>query len=319
MLGVDWEVDTTANRYRFKKIYRTPDWTRGIEPPLARPGSEARDGEYLLSVNGVEVTADRNVYSYFQNLADKQVTLRVNRTPSPKGSREIRTQPLESETVLRYQDWVEGNRLLIEEKSNGQIGYIHLPDTFTGSTREFPKTFYAQTRKKGLIIDGRFNAGGLDPDIFLQRLHKKINSYWTRRYSHDQTSPAYGTRAHMALLTNRQAGSGGDEVPYVFRFHKMGPVIGTRTWGGLVGVSMFIEMIDGGGLTAPDYRIYDPQGRWIIENEGVTPDIEVDLKVSEMARGIDAQLMTAIDYLMKKITEEPRPWPEHEPFPADRE
>ncbi|MBN1163239.1 MAG: peptidase S41, partial [Candidatus Krumholzibacteriota bacterium] len=196
--------------------------------------------------------------------------------------------------------------------------YIHLPDTYLGSTREFPKYFYAQTRKQGLIVDGRFNAGGLDPAIFLQRLDKKVHTYWTRRYSHDQTDPALATHAHMVCLTNRQAGSGGDMLPMEFQMMKMGPVIGTRTWGGLVGVSMFIRLMDGGGLTAPDYRIYDPQGKWIVENEGVRPEIEVDLDPVEMSRGEDAQMKKAIEVLLRMIKEDPRPWPKHEPFKVDR-
>jgi tricorn protease len=318
LLGVDWEVDTAANLYRFKKIYRTAEWTNSQMPPLAGPGVSVADGDYLLAINGVAATADRNIYSYFQNLAGRQITLLVNHKPDAAGAKKIKVKPVGSEYTLRYQDWLERNRRLVEEKSGGRIGYIHLPDTYMGSAREFPKYFYSQTRKQGLIIDGRFNGGGLDPDIFLQRLNKRIHSYWTRRHSHDQTSPALATRAHMVLLTNRQAGSGGDELPQVFQFHKMGPVIGTRTWGGLVGVSMFISMIDGGGLTAPDYRIYNGDGKWIIENYGVKPDIEVDQTVAEMARGYDAQLMTGIEYLLKKIKTEPRPWPTHEPFPVDK-
>jgi tricorn protease len=195
---------------------------------------------------------------------------------------------------------------------------MHLPDTYVGSATEFPKYFYSQTRKKGLIIDGRFNGGGLDPDIFLHRLKREILSYWTRRYSHDQTSPALATRAHMVCITNRQAGSGGDELPHEFRQKGMGPVIGTRTWGGLVGVSMFINLIDGGGLSAPDYRIYSPEGEWVVENIGVEPDIVIDLHPAEMAKGYDAQLMKAIDILMKKIKEDPRSWPKHPAFPVDK-
>ena len=319
LLGADWKIDTANNRYRFKKIYRVPDWSREVLPPLARPGVHISEGDYLLKVNGNEVLSDKNIYSYFPDLAGKQVTLLVNKTPSLTGAREFVVKPLKNEYRLRYLDWVEHNRLTAEKLSDGQIGYIHLPDTYMGSGIEFPKYFYSQTRKKGLIIDGRFNGGGLDPDIFLQRLDKKIHGFWTRRYSHDQTSPALATRAHTVLLTNRQAGSGGDELPAVFQFRKMGPVIGTRTWGGLVGVSMFIRLIDNGGLTAPDYRIYNNDGHWIIENEGVTPDIIVDNKVEEMARGYDAQLMTGINYLLKKIKEEPRPWPHHPPYPIDKE
>ncbi|MFQ6104116.1 MAG: S41 family peptidase [Candidatus Glassbacteria bacterium] len=318
MLGVDWEIDKASNRYRIKKIYRVPDWTREVVPPLVRPGIDVKEGDYLLEVNGREVTADLNIYSYFVDLADKQVTLLVNGKPTKKGASEITVKPLSSEFTLRYLDWVEHNRLLVEEASGGKIGYIHLPDTYTGSAREFPKYFYSQTRKQGLIIDGRFNGGGLDPAIFLQRLNKKVLAYWTRRYSHDQTDPAVVTRAHMVMLTNKMAGSGGDMLPMEFQMLGMGPVIGTRTWGGLVGLSMWIPLIDGGGLSAPDYRIYDSQGKWIVENEGVQPDIVVDLDPVEMSRGHDAQLEKAIEVLMKKIEEDPRPWPEHEPFKVER-
>ena len=318
MLGVDWTADASANRYRFGKIYKTADWTDGVYPPLAAPGINIKEGDYLLKVNNTEVTADKDIYSYFQNLAGKQITITVSSQPTAAGAKEYTVSPLRGEGGLRYEDWIEGNRIKVEKASGGAIGYLHLPDTFTGAAKEFPKYFYSQTRKKGLIVDGRFNGGGLDPDIFLNRIGKQITSYWTRRQSRDYYTPHYGTSAHLACLTNRQAGSGGDDLPYQFQLNKMGPVIGTRTWGGLVGISMFINMIDGGGLTAPDYRIYNRQGKWIVENTGVTPDIIVELTPEEMQRGYDAQLMTAVDYLMKKIKEEPRPAPQHEPFPIDK-
>ena len=318
LLGADYEIDKANNLYRFKKIYRVPDWSREVIPPLSPPLVNVKEGDYLLHVNGVEVTTDKNIYYYFQDLAGKQVTLLINSKPILEGANEFTTKPLGSESILRYLDWVEHNRMVAEKESNGMIGYIHLPDTYLGSAVEFPKYFYSQTRKKGLIIDGRFNGGGLDPDIFLQRLDKKLLTYWTRRYSHDQTTPAVVTCAHMVCLTNRQAGSGGDMLPMEFKMKKMGPVIGTRTWGGLVGVSMWISMIDGGGLSAPDYRIYDPEGNWIVENEGVDPDIVVDLNSVEMSRGYDAQLMKGIEELMNKIKEDSRPWPKHEAFPIDK-
>lgn len=317
MLGCDWEVDDSAGRYRFKKIYRVPDWSRSVQPPLAKPGIGVEEGDYLLRVNGVEVSADRNIYSYFQDLAGKQVTLTINGKPKEKGAREVIVEPLRGDRLPRYLDWLEHNRMVAERESGGKIGYLHMPDTYLGSCKEFPKYFYSQTRKKGLIIDGRFNGGGLDPDIFLRRLAKTPMTYWTRRYSHDQTNPEVSTRAHMVCLTNRQAGSGGDMLPMEFQMRGMGPVIGTRTWGGLVGVSMFLRMIDGGGLSAPDYRIYDTEGNWIVENEGVSPDIVVDLDPVEMSRGHDAQLMKAIEVLMKEIEKDPRPWPKHGPYPAD--
>jgi len=301
-----------------KKIYRVADYSRGIYPPLARPGMNLEDGDYLLAVNGEPVTAGNNIYSYFQGLAGHQVTLLVNGAPSGSGAREIVVQPLGGEYTLRYLDWVEHNRLTAEKASNGRIGYIHLPDTYLGSSLEFPKYFYAQMRKKGLIIDGRFNGGGLDPDIFLRRLNKPLHAFWTRRYSSDQTIPDFITTAHMVCLTNRQAGSGGDMLPMEFQKLGLGPVIGTRSWGGLVGVSAPLPLIDGGSLTAPDYRIYDTDGSWIVENTGVSPDIAVDLTSAEVARGHDAQLVKAIEVLMEKIEADPRPWPQHGPYPKDK-
>ncbi len=316
LLGADWEP--ADGRWRIRHILRTPEWTNEVLPPLVQPGRTVREGEYLLAVSGVPVTAERNLYSYFVNTAGRQVTLTVNDKPTEKGARDVVVVPLRDESTLRYLDWVETNRRRVDELSHGEIGYLHLPDTYLGSAREFGRQFYGQTRKQGLIVDGRYNNGGLDPDIFLERLDRKIHSYWTRRYSHDQTGPSVATRAHMACLTNRQAGSGGDELPNVFRWRGMGPVIGTRTWGGLVGVSMFIPTIDGGGLTAPDYRIYSPDGRWIIEGVGVEPDIVVELDNSAAYRGEDAQLLKAVEYLQQKIAEEPRPWPQHPPYPVEQ-
>ncbi|MBD3225120.1 MAG: peptidase S41, partial [Caldithrix sp.] len=179
MLGVEWAADEQNQRYRFEKIYKVPDWTRDIIPPLSRLGVDVQEGEYLLAVNGQNVTTGRNIYSYFQNLAGKQVELMVNDRPDEQGARTVIVEPLRSSGTLRYLDWVEHNRKVAEEASDGQIGYIHLPDTYNGSAREFPKYFHSQLRKKGIIVDGRYNAGGLDPDIFLQRLDKEVLAYWT--------------------------------------------------------------------------------------------------------------------------------------------
>ncbi|MCD6377028.1 MAG: PD40 domain-containing protein [Caldisericaceae bacterium] len=320
LLGADYQIDHKHNLYRFKKIYRVADWSRKIVPPLAGPGKQVKEGDYLLKVNNQLVTADKNIYSYFVDTANEQVTLLVNDQPTLKGARKVVVKPVGSEYFLRYLDWVEHNRLLVEKLSNGQIGYLHLPDTYNGSARIFPKYYYSQTRKKALIVDGRYNGGGLDPDIFLQRLNKKPLSFWTRRYSHDYFTPWMGNNAHLACLTNRQAGSGGDELPFLFRKKGMGPVIGTRSWGGLVGVSMWIPLVDGGGMSAPDYRIYDTNGKWVVENEGVAPDpgFEVDNDPVEMRKGYDAQLMKAVEYLLEQIKKDPRPWPKHEPFPRQK-
>lgn len=318
LLGINFKPDTKSNRYQITKIFSESDWSREVYPPLAKPGTEVNSGDYILMVNGNEITADKNFYSYFVNLAGTQVTLTVNSQPTLDGAWEIVVEPARSESSMRYIDWLEWNRKTVEEASDGKIGYVYLPDTYNGSATDFPRYFYSQTKKEGFIVDGRFNGGGLDPEIFLQRLLKKPHGYWTRRYSADQMIPALAVDAHMACLTNRYAGSGGDELPYEFRFNKMGPIIGTRTWGGLVGVSMFIDLIDGGGLTAPDYRIYNAKGEWVVENEGVTPDIIIDIDSKKMSEGYDTQLMKAVEVIMKEIDDNPRTFPKHEAFPVDR-
>ena len=314
LLGVDWGTDKNSGRYFFKKIYDVPDWSRGIIPPLYGAGKKVKTGYFLIKVNGKEVKTDKNIYSYFEDMANKQVTLTVNDKPSSLGSWAFNVKTHSNERSLRYQYWVESNRKKVDKASKGLIGYLHLPDTYNGSATEFPKYFLSQMTKRALIIDGRYNGGGLDPSIFLRRLNRKIHSYFTRRYSKDQINPPNAINAHMVLLTNKQAGSGGDELPFVFKSLKMGPVIGTRTWGGLVGVSMFIRLMDGGGITAPDYRIYNNNGKWIIENHGVDPDIIVDNDSLEMSKGYDAQLMKGIEYLLKKHKENPKTSPVHKDF-----
>ncbi len=318
MLGADYKIDITNNLYQFSKIYKERDWSRETWPPLAKPGININEGEYLLKVNNIDVKANKEVYAYFVGLAGKQVTLTVNSKPTLLGAREVVVEPVNSEGNIRYMNWLESNRLAVDKASNGKIGYIYMPDTWNGSATDFPKYFYSVAHKEGIILDGRFNGGGLDPEIFLQRLLKKPHGYWTRRNSVDQTIPFYAVTAQMALLTNRYAGSGGDELPYQFQWNKMGPVIGTRTWGGLVGVSMFINLIDGGGLTAPDYRIYNEKGDWVVENTGVTPDIIIDVDSKKYSEGYDTQLMKAVDEVMKKINENPLKWPIHKPFPIDK-
>jgi tricorn protease len=310
MLGADFEA--VNGRWSFGRIFDVADWSREVWPPLAAPGVDVREGDYLFAVNGVDITTRREVSAWLQGAAGRPTRLTVG--AGPDTARIVTVVPLASERRLRYLAWVEHNRQVVDEASNGTIGYMHLPDTYMGSATEFPRQYYSQVSKQGLIVDARFNGGGLDPDIFLARLAKQPLSYWTRRYSADQVTPWFVSRAHMVCLTNRQAGSGGDELPYEFRAKGMGPVIGTRTWGGLVGISMGFRLMDGSGLTAPDYRIYTEDG-WLIENEGVTPDIEVELDPAEMARGWDAQLQKAIEVLTETIAERPIEAPEHPPFP----
>jgi len=318
MLGADLVADPASGRWQIKRILRTPDWTSGSVPPLAAPGVDVREGDFLLAVDGRDVTTAREVFAAFEGLAGKPVRLTVAADPKGKQARDAIVVPAGDESRFRYLDWLERNRKAVDAASGGTIGYLHLPDTFTGAAEMFPQYWYGQTQKDGLIVDGRFNGGGLDPDPFLNRMNLPVLYYWTRRYSHDYSTPLVATRAHKALLTNRQAGSGGDMLPAEFQLKKMGPVIGTRTWGGLVGISMFTPLVDGGGITAPDYRVYSTDGTWVIENEGVQPDIVVDIDPAGMQRGVDAQLMKAVDYLMEKIRTAPPQKPARPPAQTTR-
>ncbi|MBD3216703.1 MAG: peptidase S41, partial [candidate division Zixibacteria bacterium] len=316
MLGADFEVDEESNRYRIKKTYSASYWNSDTKSPLDRIGVDVSEGDYLLAVDGIEITSDSSIYSYFQNMANKQLTLLVNDEPDLQGAREVVVKADGNEYLLRYCSWIEENRRIVDSVSNGKIGYIHFPDTYVSSARVFPWQFYPQTQKQGIILDGRNNGGGLDPDIFLNRFKKKVLAYWTRRYSQDQTSPAIVTQAHTVCLTNLHAGSGGDQFPLDYKEMGLGPVIGTRTWGGLVGISAYYQLVDGGYVTVPDYRVYDTEGNWVVENVGFEPDIIVEQHPAEMERGYDAQLHKAIEVLMQEIEQNPVTRPEHEPFPV---
>ena len=206
----------------------------------------------------------------------------------------------------------------MEEASGGRLGYVHLPDTFVAAATELGRSWYSQTTREGIVVDGRYNAGGLDPDPFLERLARRPQAYWTRRQSADQVTPMYSSRAHLVCLTDRNAGSGGDELPFQFRQRGLGPVIGTRSWGGLVGISTAYQLLDGSEITVPEYRIYSPSGDWVVENEGVTPDIEVELDQRARLAGRDSQLETAIEVLLAAVAAEPRPAPTRPPFPTSR-
>lgn len=312
-LGADVAADPANGRWRIARILRTPNWTTGEVPPLAAPGVEAREGDYLVAVDGRELTTEREYYAAFEGLAGQPVRLTLAADAALRNRRDIIVTPAAGDGNFRYLDWLQRNLEAVDRASGGRIGYLHLPDTFTGAAEMFPQFWYGQTRREGLIVDGRFNAGGLDPDPFLNRMNQPILYWWTRRHSNDYATPLVATSAHLAMLTNRQAGSGGDMLPAEFQLKKMGPVIGTRTWGGLVGISMFTPLVDGGSITAPDYRVYSTDGQWVIENEGVEPDIVVDIDPAGMQRGEDAQLMKAVEYLMEKIRTEPRGAPPRRP------
>ncbi len=309
MLGVDWELSGGA--YRVKRIIRGGPWDVSVRSPLDEPGVNVREGEYILAVNGVPIDAKLDPWAAFQGLGEKTVVLTVNATPSPEGARQVVVKTLGDETELRFRAWIEERRQRVDQATGGKVGYIYVQSTGRDAQNELVKQFMAQWKKDGLVIDERFNSGGQIPDRFIELLNRPILSYWAVRDGPSQQWPPVAHRGPQVMLINGWSGSGGDAFPFYFREAGLGPLIGTRTWGGLIGISGAPALTDGGGVTVPTFRMYDPKGRWFAEGHGVDPDIKVDEDPTQLAKGGDPQLERAIkvvtDGIAKQAPAPPRP------------
>ncbi|MFQ6093701.1 MAG: S41 family peptidase [bacterium] len=310
LLGIDWEADEASGFYRIKKIYQGENWNKARRSPLTEPGVGVKEGEYVIGVDGHPLRMPTNPYSLFENTVDKTITLTVNSQPTPKGAREVTVKPVGDEYQLRYLDWVEGNRRKVDQATNGRVGYIYLPNMSTAGLNEFAKTFYPQIRKEGLIIDVRYNGGGFVSQMIIERLRRVLGGMVTSRNAADYTYPSAVFYGHLVCLINHYSASDGDIFPYYFRQYGLGPLIGTRTWGGIVGIRGYTPLVDGGYVTRPEFSKFSLEGEWIMENQGVEPDIEVDNRPDLVVAGHDPQLEKAIEVILKKIEEEPRKLPE---------
>ncbi len=318
VLGCDFTVDRESGRYRFGRIYQDRNWDSEVPTPLHQPGMEVGSDDYLLKIDGIDLKLETNPYSLLENKVGKQVVLEIGPDPDGKDSREITVTPIASDQVLRYEAWVQKNRRLVDELSAGRIGYLHLPNTAIGGQKGFAKGYYPNLRKEGLIIDERFNGGGFIPDFFMNILQQRLVNLWKPRYGQNWRTPGTAFLGHLAMISNGYAGSGGDALPYYFKFYELGPVIGTRTWGGLVGISRGIGLMDGGSVTFPEFGLFDTNGNWDVENYGVDPTIPLDnLPHLEMA-GKDPQLEKAVEVLLNKIATEPIEVPSIRGFPRDK-
>jgi len=305
LLGVDFDVDHEHNRIIISRILRGENWDDKLRAPLLEPGIDVREGDYLLAINGKELTASTNPYQLTQHTAGKTITITVNDKPELKDARQFTVRPIANEESLRYHNWVEDRRQYVDSVSNGSIGYIHIPDMGGFGLVQFNKMFYHQVRKDGLIIDVRYNGGGFVSSLIADRFLKKVINMWSNRIFGYGPSSGTGIRGHMITLQNEFSCSDGDIFAYRFRYHQLGPLMGKRTWGGVVGFDMVHRLSDGGYCIVPEGGMYDFDGKWLIENEGVEPDIEIDNLPGRLARGYDDQLMEAVSYLKKKIAEEP--------------
>jgi tricorn protease len=258
------------------------------------PGVNVKEGDYILAVNGVPLTTAQEPYAAFVGLNDKTVELTFNSTPSWTGAKTAIVQTMSNEYRLRNLAWIEGMRKKVDEETNGEVGYIYVPSTGIDGQNELARQFNGQWDKKALVIDERFNDGGQIPDRFVEMLNREPLAFWAIRDGEAWSWPPFANFGPKVMLINGWSGSGGDAFPDFFRKKKLGPLIGARTWGGLIGISGAPGLIDGGGITVPTFRMYNPDGTWFKEGHGVDPDIEVPEDLSAMAKGVDPQLERAI-------------------------
>ena len=303
LLGADYSVEN--GRYRIQRIYTAGSWNPRLRAPLSVPGVSVGEGNHILEVNGRALTPPANLYSFFEGSAGKLTSVRVNTTPGMQGSWVINVMPIADDEALRTQAWIDDNRRLVDKLSGGRLAYVWLPNTSVAGFTAFNRYFFAQQDKDGVIIDERYNQGGAVADYVIQQLSRTRMGYFAERAGKSITAPMVGIFGPKVMLINESAGSGGDALPYYFRVAKLGPLIGTRTWGGLVGTLGVPNVIDAGGITAPDLAFYDSAGRWSVENKGVAPDIEVENTAAELMRGHDAQLERGVAEAMKMLKEHP--------------
>ena len=305
MLGVDWQL--SDGHYRVKKIIRGGPWDTGVRAPLDEPGVNVKEGDYVLAVNGVAIDTKNDPWSAFQGLGNKTVLLTVNSKPSIDGAKQAVVRTLSSEVELRYRAWIEERRQIVDKATNGKVGYIYVQSTGVDAQNELVKQFMAQWKKEGLIIDERWNGGGQIPDRFIELLNRPVLAYWAVRDGQSWQWPPVAHRGPQVMLINGWSGSGGDAFPTYFKQAGLGPLIGTRTWGGLIGISGAPALVDGGSISVPTFRMYDPKGNWFREGHGVDPDIEVIEDPSALANGTDPQLARAIKEVQDRIAKAPKP------------
>ena len=303
LLGAN--IVAEAGYFRIQRIYPGENWHEAFRSPLTEPGVKVREGDYILAVDGTSTRGVDNFYRLLENKADRVVTLLVSSRPETAGAREEKVRPVKKETNLRYLDWVASRRAYVEKTSGGRIGYIHLPNTGAEGNRELVKGFYPQVDKDALIIDDRYNGGGFIPDRMIELLDRPVLNYWVRRGNIPSATPAFAHVGPKVMLINGYSASGGDALPYYFRKRQLGTIIGTRTWGGLIGISGNPSLADGGSVSAPTFRFLDTEGMWAVEGVGVPPDIEVVDRPDLVAAGKDPSLEAAVKLLMDELAKNP--------------
>lgn len=312
LLGAD--LETKNNRLQIKKIYTGENWNPNLQSPLSGPGININEGDYILEVNGKEVNTATNIYQYFEGTTGRQTKIRVNSKPSIDGSRLVTVVPINNERFLRQFNWIEGNRAKVDKLSNGKLAYVYVPNTGGPGFTYFNRYYFAQQDKKGAIIDERNNGGGAAADYMVDVMARDLHGYFNSKVGDHRpfTTPMAGIWGPKVMIINERAGSGGDLLPYLFRKMEIGPLVGTKTWGGLVGTWDTPRFIDNGRMVAPRGGFYDINGEWAVEGVGISPDIEVKQTPNDVIKGSDPQLERAVKEAMKlletqEVTLKPEP------------
>jgi tricorn protease len=305
LLGADYSIEN--GRYRISKIYTGESWNPELRAPLAAPGVDVNVGDYVLAINGAEVSGTEDISRYLEGTANRQTVLMVSAAPSLEGARRVTVVPVANEGGLRTFDWIEGNRRRVDQLSGGKLAYVYLPNTGGGGYTYFNRYFFAQQDRPGVVLDERFNGGGSAADYIIEVLRRQQYGYFNNAVADRRpfTSPGAGIWGPKVMIINEMAGSGGDLMPYMFRAAKLGPLVGKRTWGGLVGIWDSPPLIDGGLMMAPRGGFFDMDGKWAVENEGVAPDIDVEMTPKDVIAGRDPQLERAVEEALRLLKENP--------------
>jgi tricorn protease len=303
LLGADYEVADGA--YRIRRIFPGLNWRPELRAPLTEPGVNVREGEYILAVNGRALRPPTSIYQLFEQTADRITELRISPTPDDADARTVTVRPIDDESRLRHWSWVEQNRRRVSELSGARAAYIYLADTSRAGYEAFNRYYFSQLDKQAVVLDERFNGGGYVADYIIDLLDRPVLSHWATREGRPFSTPNASIFGPKVMIINEQAGSGGDALPLFFRRRGLGKLVGKRTWGGLIGIYDYPVLIDGGFLTSPRLAIYSPDGQWEVENEGVAPDIEVEMTPKLVIAGQDPQLERALQLVLEELEKSP--------------
>lgn len=313
LLGADYRV--AEGRYQFAKILSGENWNPHLQAPLTAPGVNVKEGDFLLAVNGEPLSAEDDVYRLFQATAGKQTVLTVGARADGSGSRQVTVVPVGSESQLRLRSWMDANRREVDRLSGGRLAYVYIPDTAAGGFANFNRYYFSQVGKAGAILDERFNHGGDIADYIIENLKRTPQMVNTAREGSDVVEPAQAIFGPKVMIINQMSGSGGDALPWLFKKNDVGPLVGVRTWGGLVGIGGYPPLMDGGSVTAPRWGLYGTKGEWEVENIGIAPDIEVEQDPALMRQGRDPQLERAVQEALDLLAKHPLPVLKKPPYP----